>query len=83
MNQDAFERKLAPFDEAFHLQELILLVMETRDLSIRQQRLDAPERRFEFFRIVGANDAAAGREPERFEYARIFGVLSSRMRPIG
>ncbi len=83
MDQDAFERKLVALNETFHLQELILLVVETRDLRIRKQRLNAPECSSEFVRIVSANDSPAGREPERLEYARILGAPSGRVRPIG
>src|SRR5579872_6758727 len=83
MDQDAFECKFPAFDEVFHLHELILLIVEAGDLRICQQRLDTPERGREFVRMVGADDAAAGRESERLEYTRIFGARGCRMWAVG
>jgi hypothetical protein len=63
-----FHRELAAGDVAFHLQMLFA------DLA------DPPECRLEFVAIVGADHAAAGREPQRLEHAGILRALRQRRR---
>lgn len=69
MGDDAFEGELAAGEEFLHLDEAVLGAMVVGDFGGEEQGADAFEGGAEFGGIVGADDAAAGGEAERFEDA--------------
>ena len=63
-------------DELLDEQRLASLVRQPR-LHILEDRRDPVKGRHEFSRVVGADHAAAGRERERLEDARVVDLLGA------
>ncbi len=72
-DHETLERHLGPRDEIFD-QDVPRPGAARRHLGLLEDLLEARECRHEPRRVVGANHAARGREPQRLEHARVAGA---------